>query len=315
VNTLDVAGRRWAIAFSPFDPAHAAGATLAPDLVAPLGVAVLGVLVSVALTLVTAAEVRARRRVEQSDALRSRFFAAMSHELRTPVNAVLGYNDLLLLGIYGDLNDEQRGGIERSQRAARHLLELVTDVLDLSKLEAGKVDVAVSPVALDALLDDLLATIRPLAADRGCALELDASRCDVTLHTDPRRLRQILLNLLSNATKFGAGRPVRVWCDRRTRGLPHGPARAGAGGRRGGHVVAIHVRDEGSGIAAADQARVFEEFVQLPGGAPGGTGLGLPISRRLAELLGGDLTLVSAPGRGSTFTLVLPLDPAESHGP
>jgi signal transduction histidine kinase len=201
---------------------------------------------------------------------------------------VLGYNDLLLAGIYGDLSAEQREAILRGQRAARHLHELVNDVLDLSKLEAGKVDVKDEPVAFGALLDDLRVTIGPLADERGCALEIDARSCDVALHTDPRRLRQILLNLLSNATKFGAGRPVRVWCERR--------------GRR----IAVHVRDHGPGIAPDDQTRVFEEFVQLAGTAPGGTGLGLPISRRLAELLGGTLTVESTVGAGSTFTVLLP---------
>jgi signal transduction histidine kinase len=285
---IGVSGRTWTIAFAPLVRRSALGEVVADGRDAALGVAALGLLVSVALALVTAAEVRARERVEQSDTLRARFFAAMSHELRTPVNAVLGYNDLLLAGVYGHLSDQQRDGILRSQRAARHLLELVSDVLDLSKLEAGKVDVAVEPVRLVGLLDDLRVTIGPLAAERGCALEVDADACEVTLHTDPRRLRQILLNLLSNATKFGAGRPVRVWCERR--------------GRR----VAVHVRDEGPGIAPADHPRVFEEFVQLPGSAPGGTGLGLPISRRLAELLGGTLTVDSALGAGSTFTVLLP---------
>jgi len=261
-------------------------------------VGALGTLVSVALALAVAAEVRARQRVEQSDALRARFFATMSHELRTPVNAVLGYNDLLLAGIYGELAEAQRTGIQRSQRAARHLLELVNDVLDLSKLEAGKVDVTLEPVALDAFLEDLGVTIGPLAAERGCTLEVETGACGAVLHTDPRRLRQILLNLLSNAAKFGAGRPVRIWCG------PHvddrGPEHAS---------VAVHVRDHGPGIAPEDQARVFEEFVQLPGIAPGGTGLGLPISRRLAELLGGTLTVESVAGAGSTFTVRLPVHP------
>jgi K+-sensing histidine kinase KdpD len=139
----------------------------------------------------------------------------------------------------------------------------------------------------------------------------------VALVTDPRRLRQILLNLLSNAAKFGAGAPVRVACTR----LPHGaPPPGRAVGRpwreRGGAegAIVVSVTDQGPGIAPADQERIFEEFVQLPGGAAGGTGLGLPISRRLAELLGGALTLESAPGEGSTFHLVLPGDaPTARH--
>jgi signal transduction histidine kinase len=231
----------------------------------------------------------------------------MSHELRTPVNAVLGYNDLLLAGVYGPLASAQEHGIARSQRAAHHLLELINDVLDLSKLEAGKMEIAVEPVPLAEFLDDLLVTIRPMAEERGCALRLEREGCDCSIDTDPRRLRQILLNLLSNATKFGAGHPVVVHCTM----VPHGaalPGGAGRGGRRrtAGDAVVVAVTDGGPGIAPADQERIFEEFVQLPGSTPGGTGLGLPISRRLAELLGGQLTLESAPGRGSTFAVTLP---------
>jgi signal transduction histidine kinase len=237
--------------------------------------------------------------------VRSRFFAAMSHELRTPINAILGYNDLLLAGIYGELPAVQEDGIRRSQRAARHLLELVNDVLDLSKLEAGKVDVAPEPVRLDELLDDLLTTIRPMADERGCTVEMDRAACAFSIRTDPRRLRQILLNLLSNATKFGAGHPVRVACA----AVAHGDVIPGGGRRRtGGDAVVIAVHDEGPGIARADQERIFEEFVQLPGATTGGTGLGLPISRRLAELLGGALTVVAEPGEGSTFYVTLPRD-------
>jgi signal transduction histidine kinase len=301
LHRLEVGGRPWTIAFiGQPEPERVSRDVLA------LLTAIIGTGVSVALFLLSRAQVRARERAERSEAMRSRFFAAMSHELRTPINAILGYNDLLLAGVYGVLPAPHEDGIRRSQRAARHLLELVNDVLDLSKLEAGKIDVAMEPVRLDELLEDLLTTIRPMAEERGCTLELSRAPCALSIRTDPRRVRQILLNLLSNATKFGAGHPVRICCEC----LPQGAIPPGGRRRRtAGEGVVISVVDGGPGIALDDQERVFEEFVQLPGATPGGTGLGLPISRRLAELLGGTLTLVSAPGRGCAFHVTLPREP------
>ena len=171
-------------------------------------------------------------------------------------------------------------------------------------------DVVIEPVRLDQLLDDLLATILPMATERGAPVELVDAGCDVVLDTDPRRLRQILLNLLSNATRFGAGAPVTVRCRRL------GPREAPLGrivGRRRPlptHALAIEVVDRGPGIAHADQERIFEEFVQLPGATAGGTGLGLPISRRLAEAIGATLWVHSTAGAGATFTIVLAARPA-----
>jgi signal transduction histidine kinase len=226
---------------------------------------------------------------EEALAVRGRFFAAMSHELRTPINAILGYNDLLLSDIYGPLTPEQSRSLERAQRAARHLLELVNDVLDLSKLEAGKMELQVEEVSMPALIDDLFTTIRPLADEHGCPLSLHSDGCPDRTLTDPRRVRQILLNLLSNAIKFGRGSPVTVRCEEWE-----------AGG------VAVEVEDHGTGIAERDQARIFEEFVQLADTGSSGTGLGLSISRRLADLLGGTLQVASVVGQGSTFRLLLP---------
>jgi PAS domain S-box-containing protein len=229
---------------------------------------------------------------ELEDALeaRNRFYAAMSHELRTPLNAVIGYNDLILSGIYGEVSEKARAGIERSQRAARHLLEIVNDVLSISRLEAGKVEVRPEEVEVRELMEDLLATTKPLAEKYGSELRLSMEDCSFPVTTDPRRLRQILLNLISNAAKFGEGEPVDLRCT----GTPDGG-------------IELAVRDRGSGIAPEDQERVFDEFVQLkPGDDATGTGLGLPIAKRLAELLGGRLLLDSTPGEGSTFRLILP---------
>jgi signal transduction histidine kinase len=237
----------------------------------------------------------AERQAELERAMdtRSRFYASMSHELRTPINAILGYNTLLLDGIYGPLEPAQHKGIERTHRAAKHLLELVNDVLDLSKIEAGKFEVAVQPAQFPVLVEELFVTVKPIADEAGCEVTLRHEGERVTVETDPRRVRQILLNLLSNAIKFGAGQPIEV---------TSGP------GPDGG--VSVAVRDHGPGIPAEDLARVFDEFVQLEHSrgqqVSTGTGLGLPISRRLARLLGGDLRAESAAGQGSTFRLTLP---------
>jgi PAS domain S-box-containing protein len=229
--------------------------------------------------------------LERAMTARSRFYASMSHELRTPINAVLGYSTLLLERIYGPLNDKQAEGIERTQRAARHLLELVNDVLDLSKIEAGKIDLRLQPVTFPTLIEDLFVTVRPLADEHGCTLNL-TSDSDIRVTTDPRRVRQILLNLLSNAIKFGSHKPIEV---------------VSCGDGKGG--VVVEVTDHGEGIPPQDQERIFHEFVQLgKTQLQDGTGLGLPISRRLAELLHGTLTVKSKPGEGSTFRLTIPAE-------
>jgi PAS domain S-box-containing protein len=235
-----------------------------------------------------------QRELENAMASRSRFYASMSHELRTPINAILGYSALLLDDIYGPLNDEQARGIERANHAARHLLELVNDILDLSKIEAGKVDLEIHEASFPDVVQDLFVTVRPLADEHRSELNLH-SEGDVTITTDPRRVRQILLNLLSNAIKFGQGKPITVrsrpWED---------------------EGVEVEVSDLGRGIEPENLERIFDEFVQLSHpDQQHGTGLGLPISRRLALLLGGSLTVESTPEKGSTFCLRLParLDP------
>jgi signal transduction histidine kinase/AmiR/NasT family two-component response regulator len=227
--------------------------------------------------------------LERAMTERSRFFASMSHELRTPINAILGYGDLLREGVYGDLAPTQSGALDRVVRSGRHLLELVNDVLDISKLEAGKLEVFPERTSLGPLLREVAATVELQARGKQLALEVRVER-DVTVVTDPGRVRQIVLNLLSNAVKFTDAGAVRVVLD------VFGP------------WAEVRVEDTGPGIAAEDQERVFREFEQTRGAAGrGGTGLGLPISRRLAGLLGGNLALRSAPGEGSTFTLRLPL--------
>ena len=247
--------------------------------------------------LATVNEELQRRQYELERAItaRSRFYASMSHELRTPINAVLGYSTLMLDGIYGPLNEKQREGLERTHRAAKHLLELVNDVLDLSKIEAGKIELAMQPVQFPSLVEDLFVTVAPFAAENKTKLDLRMDGEPVTIVSDPRRVRQVMLNLVSNAIKFGAGNPVTVVC----RATPEGG-------------VQIEVRDSGPGIPEADLTRIFDEFVQLGQSAQPGTGLGLPISRRLVELLGGKLDLESEVGKGSCFRVTLPAGEAVS---
>ena len=227
--------------------------------------------------------------LEQAMGVRNRFYASMSHELRTPINAVIGYSTLLIDNIYGPLNDKQREGLLRTLKAARHLLELVNDVLDLSKIEAGKIELAVQPVNIGLLIEDLFVTVRPLADEYGSELSFEQDSDSLTVSTDPRRVRQILLNLLSNAIKFGKKEPIEVKA-----------APTAEGG------VSISVIDHGEGISEEDKTRVFEEFVQVSPNQQPGTGLGLPISRRLASLLDGSLELESVLGQGSIFRLILP---------
>jgi signal transduction histidine kinase len=236
--------------------------------------------------------------LEQAMGARNRFYASMSHELRTPINAVIGYSTLMLDNIYGPLNAKQKEGLQRTLKAARHLLELVNDVLDLSKIEAGKIELSLQPVMFPALIEDLFVTVRPLADEYGSSLALTMESEPFNIVSDPRRVRQILLNLLSNAIKFGEGKPIRVVCK-----------------QCDDKGVEIEVVDEGVGIAKEDISRIFEEFVQVSESKQPGTGLGLPISRRLAQLLDGSLTVCSTPGQGSAFRLTLPASLEDDMAP
>ena len=226
--------------------------------------------------------------LEHALASRARFYWSMSHELRTPINAIIGYNALLLDDIYGPLADQQRAALARGQKAARHLLELVNDVLDLAKIEAGRIEMEPDTVPFPGLLHDLLATVQPLAEERGSSVTITGEGKHA-VRTDPRRVRQILLNLLSNAVKFGEGEPIELrWC------------REEDGG------VSVEVADRGRGIAEEDLPLLFSEFSQFGERQEGSTGLGLAISKRLADALGGALTVRSDIGQGSRFRLRLP---------
>ncbi len=285
-------------------------------------------------------EARAARAVaEQASAAKSQFLATMSHELRTPLNAVLGYVDLLGLEIGGPLTGEQRGYLDRVTSSARHLLGLIDEVLDLSKVEAGEMTVALQPTLVDPELLGAVALVRPQAAAKGLALAVDVDAAGgaavdggVRVLADPDRLRQVLVNLLGNAVKFtGPAGRVDVRVDGRVDGRVDAEASADrppslAAGRAYARLV---VEDTGVGIPPDRLEAVFEPFVQVEEAAQptgdargsvytrrhGGTGLGLAIARRLARLMGGELTAASTPGVGSRFTLWLPLAPAARRTP
>jgi PAS domain S-box-containing protein len=232
--------------------------------------------------------------LEQASALKSQFLANMSHEFRTPLNAMLGYTNMLLQGVYGELPAQQRRNLTRVDSNARHLLTIIENILDISKIEAGQMAVHPSEFALPDLIGEVTAELEPLIARSTLTVTHRVAEDLPTLLSDRGKVKQIVLNLLTNALKFTPAGSVTIrpaW----------DPARG---------EVAIAVVDTGIGIADAERERIFEDFRQAdssPTRAYGGTGLGLAISRRLATTLGGRITVDSAVGRGSTFTLVLPL--------
>lgn len=241
--------------------------------------------VAIDITDRSAAE-QARRESEAKD----RFLASMSHELRTPLNSILGFAQMLKLEVHGQLNDRQRRYVENVLGSGRQLLDLITEVLDLAKVSAGQLDVVCEPTALEPVVAEALATIRPQADAAGLTLAVRAVE-DLEVVADAGRLRQVLLNLLSNAVKF----------------TPSGGRITVRGARRDG-AVQIEVEDTGIGIAKEDLDRIFQEFTQLDSGrdrAIQGTGLGLALSRALVRRMGGELTVRSRRGKGSTFVVRL----------
>ncbi|HJR65762.1 MAG TPA: ATP-binding protein [Gemmatimonadaceae bacterium] len=230
--------------------------------------------------------------LEKAYRLKSEFLANMSHELRTPINALIGYTSLMLDRIYGDLTAKQEEGLHRIQVSSQHLLALINDILDLAKIEAGKMPVHLERLSLNDLLQDVAAQMEPMVRRKGLDFNVQLPAEPVQMETDRTKVRQIVLNLVSNAMKFTARGSVSI------------------AARTDGQQVRIAVSDTGIGIRPQDLEVIFEEFRQVDQSRTreyGGTGLGLSITRKLIALLGGDIAVTSHYGRGSTFTVTLPL--------
>ena len=232
------------------------------------------------------------RQLEVASQHKSQFLANMSHELRTPLNAILGYTELMADGIYGELPEKTMGVLKRLESNGRHLLGLINDVLDLSKIEAGQLVLDLSDYSLEDIAQTVRSTLEPLAADKKLTFKVEVSAKLPAGHGDGRRLTQVLINLVGNAIKFTDAGEVVI-----------------TGGATDGSFH-LSVRDTGPGISAADQAKLFQEFQQADNAITrkkGGTGLGLAISKRIVEMHGGKIWVESQVGQGSTFSFTVPV--------
>jgi signal transduction histidine kinase len=232
------------------------------------------------------------RQLEEASQHKSQFLANMSHELRTPLNAILGYTELMTDGAYGEPSEKMLGILQRLEANGRHLLGLINDVLDLSKIEAGQLELELFDYCIQDIAQTVRSTLEPLASDKKLAFKLELAPNLPPGHGDGRRLTQVLINLVGNAIKFTDAGEVAI------------RAEANNGSFQ------VSVRDTGPGISAADQTRLFQEFQQADNAITkkkGGTGLGLAISKRIVEMHGGKIWVESQPGKGSTFAFSLPV--------
>ena len=248
---------------------------------------------------------QARDQAMEANRTKSQFLANMSHELRTPLNAIIGITEMLEEDARDDALDDYIEPLERVSRAGTHLLHLINEVLDLSKIEAGRIEFHVEAIDVAELMEELATTAQPLADKKGNRLVVRCPEEFGAMHGDPTRVRQIVLNLLSNACKFTEGGEVSLTVSRKR--------------TRDQDWIRFAVADTGIGMTPEQQAKVFEEFAQADSSTTrkyGGTGLGLAISRRFCRMMGGDIELISEPGVGSTFTARLPvtLDLAQLGG-
>lgn len=259
--------------------------------------------------------------VAKANQAKSEFLANISHELRTPLNAIVGFVELLKDGVYGDLSPRQVQPVDRIAASANHLRHLVDQVLDIAKIAAGRLEVHPETLVLRPFVLNVASELESLVNERGLSFSIAISTSLPRVRTDPAHLRQILINLIGNAVKFTPtggvavrARLVNALAERRM--TPEDPILASKAPDTRRVWVALQVVDTGIGIGVGDQSRIFEEFEQVNAGPRGdsmqrGTGLGLAISRRLARLLGGDLTVMSQLAQGSTFTLWLPVHPSD----
>jgi len=232
--------------------------------------------------------------LEQASALKSQFLANMSHEFRTPLNAMLGYTSMLLQGVAGPVGGGVKRQLGRIESNGRHLLTIINEILDISRIEAGRMPLQLSRVAIPELIAEVKAELEPIILRSKLTVTIDVPPRMQPIRSDRQKVKQIVLNLLSNAIKFTHHGTICIL------------ARVNAAEK----TILISVKDTGIGIAASDLDRIFEDFRQLdnsPTRAYGGTGLGLSICRRLALMLDGEVSVRSEVGKGSTFTLTLPL--------
>jgi len=232
--------------------------------------------------------------IEAASQHKSQFLASMSHELRTPLNAIIGLTEMMVTNAARFGTEKALEPLRRVNAAGTHLLSLINEILDLSKIEAGKLELNPEPVNLARLIDEVIGTAGQLAEKNQNRLVVEAQENLGTLKTDSLRLKQILLNLLSNACKFTKAGEVKL---------------AARKVSNGSSFVEFAVSDTGIGMTAEQQAKLFEEFSQADAATAqrfGGTGLGLAITRKLARMMGGDVTVASEPGKGSVFTVRLP---------
>ncbi len=235
----------------------------------------------------------ANKKLLELDRLKSMFIASMSHELRTPLNSIIGFTGMTLQGMSGELNDEQKDNLTRAYFSAMHLLGLITDIIDISKIEAGRIEAYPEETSIREVVDDAVATIEPQLRDKGLTLKIDVSP-GMDLNTDRKRLLQCLINLLSNAVKYTEHGGIIV-----------------ASQVAGGQVI-LSVSDTGIGIAEKDFPRLFEPFERLDTHLrlkAGGTGLGLYLTKKLVTgVLRGRISVNSIEGQGSTFAIHIPRD-------
>jgi signal transduction histidine kinase len=237
----------------------------------------------------------ARDHALEASSAKSAFLAHMSHELRTPLSVIIGYADILRMKAAEAGATDDKDELTQIQASAQHILSLVNEVLDMSKIEAGKMTLYLEEIDVCALLTDVAATIQPLVQRNGNTLTIECTPGLGQMLADPTKIRQSLLNLLSNASKFTHNGQIALWGTRDLSSNGHGDS------------ITLSVSDTGPGIPPEKIGGLFEEYMQVGGPtAPGGTGLGLAITRRFCTLMGGNITVASELGKGTTFTIQLP---------